>query len=165
MPNLLSNCITTQDFIIAYEEQEAIEITNLTNEFSNAIDLIKLQHAIDRAHEFVNARYLMASDCGRAYIKISCRQILLWLTRAFLDTTKSRPFVVEDEQRAIDLLNYACNECTTKCPLNDLEIIEILGPDYITTKPRIMCSSGHTERNRFNNRIKNRKVLFNSSHY
>lgn len=161
MPSLLSNCITIQDFIIAYEEQEAIEITNLCNELSNTIDEVKLQHAIDRAHEFVNARYLMASDCGRAYIKISCRQILLWLTRAFLDTTKSRPFVIEDEQRAIDLLNYACNECSTKCPLTDLEIKEILGSDYRLTKSRLMCSSGRTDRNRFNYAVKNQKVSLN----
>ena len=145
----LTNCATIQDFIDLYEMEEAIEITNLCDELASTINTAKLQAALDNAHGLVNARYLIAGDCGRALIKTSCKQIILWVARYLADTTKSRPMVDEDYKRAMEFLDYACNKCIDRCPLSRAEIESILGAD-VSTRTKLRCCSGNG--NRFTSR-------------
>ena len=156
MVTLLTDCAAQQDFIDLYEMTEAIEITNLCDELSNTINTAKLQAGLNNATELVNSRYLIASDCGRALIKTSCKQLVLWIARYLMDTTKSRPMVNEDYDRAMDFLRYACEECAERCPLSREDIEDILG-ENISTRTRLRCSSGKGNvfnRRRFPRRVK-----------
>lgn len=155
MVTLLTNCATQQDFIDLYEMREAIEITNLCDELASMINTPKLQTMLDNAHGIVNSRYLIASDCGRALIKTSCKQIVLWIARYLGDTTKSRPMVNEDYQHAMQLLDYACKLCNDRCPLTQEEIKEILGEDT-TNSAKLRCFAGNG--NKFNRFPRRRKV-------
>lgn len=142
----LSNCATIQDFINIYELNEAIEISNLCgDELDDEINTDKLQAALDNAHDIINSRYLIASDCGRALIKTSCKQLVLWVTRYIADTTKSRPMVDEDYKRAMEMLEYACKECAIRCPLSRMEIEDILG-ENISRRSRLKCFRGNGNR-------------------
>lgn len=142
----LTNCATIQDFINIYELNEAIEISNLCgDELNDTINTDKLQAALDNAHDIINSRYLIASDCGRALIKTSCKQLVLWVARYIADTTKSRPMVDEDYKRAMEMLEYACKECADRCPLSSAELEEILG-ENISRRSRLRCYRGNGNR-------------------
>jgi hypothetical protein len=142
---LSSATATTQDFIDLYGQEEAIEITNLCDPLINTINLVKLQAGLDNARSLINSRYIIASDCGRALIKTSSKQLVLWVARYILDTTKARPFVDEDYDRAMDMLDYACNKCGDRCPLSRLEIEQILG-ENLSNRSRVRSFSGACNR-------------------
>lgn len=142
MPALLVNMATIEDFVIAFEAQEGLEITNLHDELAPTRDDIKLQHALDRAHELLNGRYIMTNDCGRALLRLSAKQLILWITRYLLDTIHSRPFVEDDYKKAMEWVDLTCEECKVRCPLTSAEIKDILGADYVPSKPRARFYSG-----------------------
>lgn len=123
----ITNAATIADFTIAYGDEETLEITNLCDELATTVNTVKLQSALDRAHDLINSKFYIASDCGRALIKVSAKQLVLWISRYLLDTTKSRPMVDEDYKNAMDYLQYACTECVSRCPLSKEEIESILG--------------------------------------
>ena len=124
---LANDCLTVAQLTLALEEQEVIELSNLTDPLSPTIDTAKVQFAIDRAVAFINSYYLISSDCGKAYIKTQCTQLAIWISRYYMDTQKVRPFCAEDYDRAVKILEYACTECVKACPLSDEEITAILG--------------------------------------
>lgn len=142
----LSQCATQQDFIDLYGQEEAIEITNLCDSLATTINTTKLQLGLDLAQDIVNAKFLIASDCGRALIKTSCRMLVLWISRYVMDSTKSRPMVDEDYKRAMEMLEYACTECVDRCPLSKEEVNSILGQN-VSRSTKLRCYSG--EGNRF----------------
>lgn len=134
--------ITTQDFIDLYGEEEAIEITNLCNPLADTINQTKLLAGLNNAKDMVRGRMLIANDCGRALIAVSAKQIVLWIMRYIMDSTKARPFVDDDYDKAMEFLEYACNKCAERCPLSTAQIEEILGEGLIT-KSRLRCFSGY----------------------
>ena len=66
MQNPFKDVVTIPDFIAVYENEEALQISNLHEPLSNQINEVKLRAGIDNASEMVWARYLIANDCGRA---------------------------------------------------------------------------------------------------
>ena len=139
---LLDGEATTQDFIDLYGMEEAIEITNLCEPLNDTVDMVKLQAMIDNAKALVLGRLMIANECGRALIKVSAKQLILWISRYIGDSTKSRPFVSEDYDRAIAYLDYACKDCSKRCPLTFDEIKLILGDDANQTRSRFRAYCG-----------------------
>lgn len=135
-----SACVTEAELIVALESVEVLELSRLTDPLATTIDSVKVQYALDRATDFINSYYLMSNDCGKAYIKTVCKQVTIWITRYFMDSTKSRPFVEEDYTRAMELLKYACTECVKRCPLTQQQIDDLLGED--ATSSILKCYSG-----------------------
>ncbi len=125
---LLSNPVTIADFILALEEEEVLELSELYNPCGNEINGSKIQQALDRAIAMINSRFVMADNCGRAYLKLNSFNLVIWIARHLLDTVKARPHVVEDFERAMqEIEKYSCRDCSENCPLTDAQICEILG--------------------------------------
>ena len=122
-----NNTLTLEQFTLALEEQEVLELSNLTDPLAPNINVNKVQFAIDRAIGLINSYYLTANDCGRAFILVQAQQLIIDIGRYYLDTTKARPFVKENYDEAIRLLEFACTDCIKNCPLSLTEIEEILG--------------------------------------
>jgi hypothetical protein len=133
--------ISVADLVLALEFQEVLELSNLTNPIASTINDAKVLFAIERAVEFIDSYYAIASDCGRAYIKLNSRQLQIWLTRYFLDSIKTRPLVGEDKESAIKILEYACSDCATNCPLSQTEISTILGTPLKKSKARLSAGT------------------------
>ena len=135
---MLTSCVTIEQLILALEEQEVLELSRLDDPLAPTVDEPKVQFALDRALGIINSYYITSSDCGKAYIKTMCQQLTIWITRFLLDTTKARPFVESEYDKAMELLKYACSECVAdNCPLSDEEIEEILGTKPKTGKLRV----------------------------
>ena len=122
-----NTCLTLEQFVLALEPQEVLELSNLTDPLAPTINEAKVQFAIDRAIGIINGYYVTTNDCGKAYIKLQCQQLIIDIARYYLDTTKARPFVKENYDEAIRLLEYACTDCIKYCPLDIKEIETILG--------------------------------------
>lgn len=148
--NLLDDAATIQDFIDLYGEEETLEITRLCQPLATTPDLVKLQAMIDNAKELVFARMLTANECGRALIKISAKQLILWIARYIGDSNKSRPFIEDDYKKAIAYLDYACDKCSERCPLSTADLELILGEDLPSTRSRLRAYSGYGNQLRYN---------------
>lgn len=119
--------LTLEQFVLALEEQEVLELSNLTEPLAQTINEPKVQFAINRAISLINSYFVTTNDCGKAYIQLQAQQLIIDIARYYLDTTKARPFVKENYDEAIRLLEYACTECIKNCPLELAEIETILG--------------------------------------
>ena len=129
---MLQPVVTVSDFVLALEFNEVLELSNLSDPLATTVNEPKIQYALDRALETINSYYVLASYCGKASIKLQAKQLTIWLARYYLDTTKARPFIEEDEKKAIEALKYACSDF--KCQLTTSQINEILGvsPPLVT---------------------------------
>ena len=136
---------TIQDLINIYEEEQALELSQLCDELAANRDDVKLQAALDNALSIINGYYLTSSDCGKALIKTAGKQLQLWLAVYIADTIKSRPFVEEGYNKAMEMLKYACTECVDRCPLNRAELETILG-EGVSRRSRLRCYSGRRTR-------------------
>jgi hypothetical protein len=125
---MLTPCLTLAEFILALEQTEVLELSRLYDPLNPTIDEPKVNFALSRALSHINSSFVTSNICGKAFIKLNCQQLTIWLARYFLDTTKSRPFVEEDYKKALDLLDFACKCKQGSCPISQAEIEEILGP-------------------------------------
>lgn len=127
---LLPEQVTIADIIVALEEEEIKELSNLFDPCGNVTDATKIQYALDRAHEELNAAFVVAGNCGKALIKLGAKNIVIAIARYLLDTIKARPHVVEDAKDArARLKEFALYDDEHNCPLSDEDLAEILGED------------------------------------
>jgi phage gp36-like protein len=155
---LLSACVTVDNLVLALEPNEILELSRLTDPLATTIDTLKVQYALDRTTELLNSYYLISNNCGKAYIKMVCKQTTIWIARYFLDTTKSRPFVEQDYERAMELLKYACTDCTKNCPLTPQQIANLLGTDVISSNLRCCTSAATFKSKNLTSRIYNDNI-------
>lgn len=124
---LMPSCVTIADLELAIESRELLELSQLTDPLAQNINTAKIQYALDRATELINSYYVTANDCGKAMIKLSCKQLTIDFTVWMLDTTKARPFIVDNYKDAIKRLEDIVCGCKTRCPISSADIAEILG--------------------------------------
>ena len=125
---LLENEVTIADLIVALEEEEVKELSNLFDPCGNITDATKIQYALDRATEELNAGFVVSGNCGKALIKLSAKNIIIAIARYLLDTVKARPHVVEDAKLARERIKeYALYDTEYNCNLSDEDLAEILG--------------------------------------
>ena len=130
MLTLLSNCATIADFELYFGTQETIELSDLCDPLNTVINTDKIQLALDMAHDTLNGYYAVASDCGRAMIKLNCKRMVMVIARSILDTTKSRPNVQEDLEFVLNQIKEFCSCDNSRCPLSPSDLKDILGDDY-----------------------------------
>lgn len=133
--------IPVAELELALETEELLQLTNLTDPLATTINYAKAESAIQRATAIINSYSILASRCGQAYLKLSQLQLTIWLSRYLLDTAKSRPFVAEDYERAIKLLEFSNSDAAHNCPLSSQEIADILGEQV--NKKRSRSSAGN----------------------
>jgi hypothetical protein len=136
---MLAPCLTEAEFILALEETEVLELSRLTDPLAPTIDSAKVAFALKRAHDMIQSSYIISSRCGKAMIALNCQQLTIWLARYFMDTTKSRPFVEEDYNKARELLDTCKCYQDKSCPISKADITEILGTD--ATSSALRCGT------------------------
>lgn len=119
--------LTLAEFILALGEQEVLELSRPDDELANTIDEPRIEFAIQNAIDLINSRYIIATDCGKAYILSAGKSIIVFIARYLLDIVKRRPFVEQDYERAMEILRFACEDCAKRCPLSPQEISDLLG--------------------------------------
>lgn len=125
---LLDAPITIADLVIALEEEEIKELSNLFDPCGNVIDGEKIQFAIDRATDDINGYFSTSGNCGKALIKLQARNLAIQIARWLLDTVKARPHVVEDKNEAYARLEkFNVWDDERNCPLTPEQLEEILG--------------------------------------
>lgn len=125
---LLDPFITVADFIVALEEKEVKELSDLDDPCGTNIDATKIQYAIDRATEEINSYFVVSGNCGRALVYLNGKNLTIAIARYLLDTLKNRPAVTEAYERALDRLkDFSIWDDERNCPLSDDQLAEILG--------------------------------------
>lgn len=143
---LLENEVTIADLIVALEEDEIKELSNLFDPCGNVIDATKIQYAIDRAHEELNSAFVVTGNCGKALVKLNAKNIIIAIARYLLDTVKARPHVIDDAKDArARLKEFGIYDDKHQCPLTDDQLAEILGePAPIVDRNFRHSGSGRT---------------------
>ena len=141
---LLTEEVTIADLIVALEEEEVKELSNLFDPCGNIIDSTKIQYAIDRATEELNAGFVVSGNCGKALLKLGAKNIIIAIARYLLDTIKARPHVVDDARDArARIKEYSLFDTEFNCPLSDEDLAEILGePAPVVDRNFRFSSSG-----------------------
>lgn len=142
MFTFLTDCATVADFTTLYGESEVMELSNLCDPLDDTIDNDKIQQGLDLATEQINSYYAVASDCGKALIKINCRMFALRIARYILDTTKSRPHVEDDYKMSIDQITNYCSCDKGRCPLSTEQLKDILGDEFKSSRARYRGFAG-----------------------
>jgi phage gp36-like protein len=92
---------TVDDFILAYGEKEAIQLTNLEDGSATSVNAAKLRMAIEDANALIDNYILQANRSGRVLISSNRRRTALIIARFYLDTVRRREDVLGDYERAI----------------------------------------------------------------
>lgn len=106
----MATTATIDDFVLAFGEQEALELTNLDNPDATIIDGTKLQFALDVADNLIGAYYARAGSIGKVIINKSRLLFNLRVARKLLDLYKDRPQVKEDYEQVIAILEFAIEQ-------------------------------------------------------
>lgn len=106
----MASTATIDDFVLAFGEQEALELTNLDNPEATIIDGTKLQFALDVADDFIGAYYIRAGSVGKVIIAKSRLLFNLRVARKLLDLYKDRPQVKEDYEGVLAILKFAIEQ-------------------------------------------------------
>ncbi len=119
--------LTIPEFILALGEVEVLELSRPDDELAPTINEDRVNFAIANAIALIDARYTVATDCGKAFIIKAGKSLIIFIARYLLDIVKRRPFVEDDYKKAMETLEFACKDCAKSCPLSPAEISSILG--------------------------------------
>lgn len=96
---------TVEYFICVYGEKEAVELSNIDNPSSNAINTKRIQFALDDAFAYIVNYYSAASASAKVLIQSALRRTQATIARYYLDTLRPRDAVVEAYEKAIQQLD------------------------------------------------------------
>ncbi|ATW62784.1 hypothetical protein SCBWM1_gp100 [Synechococcus phage S-CBWM1] len=96
---------TVGDFILAYGEREAIQLTNLDDGSAKSVNEAKLRMAIEDANALIDNYIVQAGRAGKFLISSNRRRTALMIARYYLDTVRRREDVYKDYQDCIKELD------------------------------------------------------------
>ena len=156
----LDPCVTVADFILALEEEEVKQLSNIDDPCSTDIDATKIQQALDRALCQINGSFVISGNCGKALIKLNCKNLQIDIARHLLDTVKARPHIQTNFEKACEQLEkFAKWDQENECPLTPADMEEILGEMPPTVDKGFRFNSDSRKWNRCNLRKRGRRLF------
>lgn len=89
------------DFVLAYGEREAVQLTNLEDASASTIHELKIERAVEDALAYVDNYIAQATAAGKRLISSNRRRTSLIIARYYLDSVRRRKDVTDDYERAI----------------------------------------------------------------
>jgi phage gp36-like protein len=127
MPAIPTNLLATvDDFVAKFGETEAVELTNLEYAEGNAIDYAKLAGALASALATCRGFDAMSQLAGKVLIRLNLRTYMLHIARFQLDTISTRPDVLREYERCLELMQSAMRNELTGASV-DQDVLEELG--------------------------------------
>lgn len=116
---------TVDDYIMAFGEKEAIQISNLDNASAITINSKRILNAIADANALIDAYIKQAPKAGKLLVSSSRRRTALTIARYYLDTVSRRKDVLEDYQRCIKELDVMADPTRGSVPTTPDEELAI----------------------------------------
>jgi phage gp36-like protein len=89
------------DFIVAYGQKEAIQLTNIDDAAANTVNMAKLRMAIQDANSLIDSYIEQSGKAGMVLITSNRRRTALTIARYYLDTVRRREDVYKDYDAAL----------------------------------------------------------------
>ena len=101
---------TVDDFVLAYGEKEAIQLSNIEDGSATSVNAARIRVAIEDANARIDNYIIQADKAGRKLISSNRRRTALMIARYYLDTVRRRSDVYQDYQDCIKELESAAND-------------------------------------------------------
>jgi hypothetical protein len=97
---------TIEDFVLAYGDVEAVELSNIDS-VGSTIYCDRLNQALVDAYNYLQSVAALGGDSARLLVQSNLRRWMLILARYYLDSIRRRSDVTADFEQLAKLLNIA----------------------------------------------------------